>query len=539
MQGLAKAIKFSVADDLAGGGLPEDNGLREKTKLSQDAINILYNEIGVYHLEIKVQNEELRASYLTIDLEREKFEGLYDLAPIGYFVMNHLGVIEDVNTTGVELLGISKATLIKRRFQSFVSPCSWEDINRFLLNMKVKNGKQHTELQLTLPDARTIFIRLDGIAIGSAVPEDINYHISVIDITESINSKQILKDTRDRLEMTLKASSTGTWNIDCGGPGTVFLDQHSLDILEIEKFEFGGTVKDMIELVHVDDLHRVRQLVLKSINGLKEIDIEFKIRIGKNKIKHIAVKGHEIRTYDKLIYFAGIVIDITDRKNLEREAENILHEQQKLILSATLNTQEKERNNISTALHDSVCQLLYCIRLKLESTDRVHHLPGGFKEIYHLLDLAIKETRHISSELTPSVLRDFGLSEAVKEMALLVSTDLFQVETYVDHRAVLMDTEIQLYVFRMIQELINNCIKHAKATRADIRVGMNSNMVMIRVADNGIGLKDDVEQAIKGGLGISGIKNRVYLLNGKIDFNTAKKGLTVNIQFKNVNGLKV
>lgn len=539
MQGLAQIRKFSVSDDSSGGGLSRNYDLRKKLKLSQDEINKLHSKIGVYHLEIKEQNEELKASYLIIDLEREKFEGLYDLAPLAHFVTEHLGIIEGVNKAGVELLGISKETLLKRRFQSFVSPCSWEDFNRFLVNMKDKSGKQQIEIQLTLPDGRLIYTRLDGIKIAGSLPEDINYHINVIDITESINSKQALRDIKESLEMTLKASSAGTWNIDCSGSGTVFLDQYSLDILELEKFEFGGSVKDIIDLVHPDDHHRVRRLLLKSINGLKEIDIEFKVRIGKNRIKHVVVKGHEIKAYDKLIYFAGIVIDITDRKKLEEEAENIKHEQQKLLLSAILNAQEKERNTISTALHDSVCQLLYCIRLKLESTERAHHLVGGFKEIYHILNQAIKETRHISSELTPSVLRDFGLAEAITEMALLVSTDFFIVDAYVDHNTSLMDAGIQLYAFRMIQELINNCIKHAKATRAEIRVNMNNNMVMIRVSDNGIGLKKDVEQAIKGGMGISGIKNRVYLLNGKIEFNTEKKGLTVNILFKNIPGLQL
>jgi PAS domain S-box-containing protein len=338
----------------------------------------------------------------------------------------------------------------------------------------------------------------------------------------------VLTETKDRLEMTLKASATGTWTIECDA-NRVFLDTHSSNIMGISNWKFDGTIKGLIELVHPEDQMQVRHHLMSALKGLKEIDLEFRIVLNTAGVKYIAAKGHEIRVVNDKTCFAGILMDITERKKMEQEAEMLKNGQQKLILSATLTAQEKERNSVSRALHDSVCQLLYGIRLNMESVQRTHNLRGEFKNINELLDQAIKETRQISYELTPTVLKDFGFVAGVKEMAQRTSTPHFQIDAYIDSFADSLDPEVQLYIFRMIQELISNCIKHANASRAEIKFSFINNQAIIKVTDNGTGLKTDLEEASKSGSGLSGIRNRVYLLNGKIRFSNTKKGLGVTI----------
>lgn len=497
------------------------------TNLSAEEINILLNELQVYQLELEMQNDELKASYATLDQERAKFVGLYDLAPVGYFILDYLGVVEEANQNGVDLLNMSKQTILRRRFQSFIAPHSWQDFYNFLHRMQHSDGKQSAEIKLLLPHEKIVYTRMEGIAISNVIVTDIKYYITLIDITESRNAQQVLRETKERLEMTLKASATGTWTIEIDA-NKVFLDTHSSNIMGISSWRFDGTVKGLIELVHPEDQQQVKHHLMSALNGLKEIDLEFRILID-DEVKYISAKGHEIKVPDEKTCFAGILTDITERKKMELEAEELKNGQQKLILSATLTAQEKERNNVSRALHDSVCQLLYGIRLNLESVQRTHNLKGEFKNVNELLDQAIKETRQISYELTPSVLKDFGFVAGIKEMAQRTSTPHFQIEAYIDTLADSLDAEVQLYIFRMIQELINNCIKHAQASRAEIKFSFINKQVVIKVTDNGIGLKMDPEEASKIGSGLSGIRNRVYLLNGKIRFSNTKKGLSVTI----------
>lgn len=537
-QSSSREINTSLIGRLSEKLKHKNDNFTSKISLTLDDVNILLNELQVYQLELEMQNDELKTSYLTLDRERAKFVGLFDLAPVGYFILDYLGVVEEANQNGIDLLNVARHTVLHQRFQSFISPQSWEDFYNFLYRMQYNDFKQTAEIKLKLAGDQVIYTRMEGRAISSVIVTDVKYYITVIDVTESRNAQQILKETKERLEMTLKASATGTWTISAE-TSSVFLDPHSLNIMGIKSWAFNGTITGLIALIHPDDQQQVSNQLLGAIHGLKDIDLEFRIVTEDNDFKYITAKGHEINMQEESSYFAGILTDITERKRLEREAESLKNDQQKLILSATLTAQEKERNIISSALHDSVCQLLYGIKLNLESVERTNYLKGEFKNVNALLDQVIKETRQISYELTPSVLKDFGFVAGIKEMAQRTSTDHFHIDTYIDNTADYLHTDVQLYIFRMIQELINNCIKHAKATKAEIKVRLHRNQVLIRVTDNGIGFNSCTEQAGHIGSGLSGIKNRVYLLNGQVKFHRSKQGMVITITFENTAELSV
>lgn len=188
---------------------------------------------------------------------------------------------------------------------------------------------------------------------------------------------------------------------------------------------------------------------------------------------------------------------------------------------------------ISSALHDSVCQILYGIKLNLQNFQLTNKLNKEFVNVNQLLDQAILETRQISYELTPSVLKDFGFTAGIKEMAQRLSTSKFLIKTKIKNTADLLHPKVQLYLFRIIQELINNSIKHSNANTAEIKVNIDKEIVSLVVSDNGKGFSTNVEELFKKGSGLRGIKNRVFLLDGTIDFQSTSKGTTILIKFKN------
>ena len=380
---------------------------------SREDINLLLNELQVFQLKLEMQNEELKSSYQTLETERAKFAGLFDLAPVGYFILDYFGVVEEVNQAGVDLLNTSKNRIISKRFQSFIAVESYENFFSFLHKMQNGNGKQTMEVKMQLsPDQPLIYTRMEGIAVPHLLSSGAKYYITVIDISA----------------------------------------------------------------------HR----------------------------------------------------------RLTLEAENLRIDQNRMVLSATLTAQEKERERISRALHDSVCQILYGIRLNLQNTPLSKELKGTFKNINQLLDQAIRETRQISYELTPSVLKDFGFNAGIREMAQRCSTPRFHVKTNVGNSADELPSSLQLYLFRIIQELINNCIKHSNASSAEIRVYTDMDTVTLMVTDNGDGFNMDIDKVLKNGSGLRGIKNRVFLLDGDIDFISTHSGTIVSIKFsKNIDLSKI
>lgn len=492
---------------------------------------VLLGELEIFQLELEMQNDELSASYQLLENERAKFASLFNLAPVGYFILDHIGIIEEANQIGSDLLGRVKTDLRDKLFQSYISPHQWELFYSFLHKMQRTLTKQSSEIVMLIAGGKELHTRMEGISVLDRYTRKNKFYVTLIDITESRSAQQKLLNTTHRLEMTLRASGTGTWTMELGN-NKLFLDSFSYSILELNAWDFDGTIQSLLELIHADDHAVVRRSLINTINLAEDLDLEFKIVTTSGKTKNISVKGHQVNSEAYTAYFAGIIVDITERKRIAKISEDLKTERQKLIMSATFDAQEKERSQISSALHDSVCQILYGIRLNLQNIQLTKNLKNDFDKVNKLLDQAIRETRELSYELTPSVLRDFGFKAGVGEMAQRLSTPEFTINTNISASADNIIPEVQLYIFRIIQELVNNSIKHAGASVLEITVSQSDDFYTIVVKDNGTGFNQDIEYALSLGSGIRGIKNRVFLLNGDMDIQTSVKGTTITIRFR-------
>lgn len=226
-----------------------------------------------------------------------------------------------------------------------------------------------------------------------------------------------------------------------------------------------------------------------------------------------------------------ILHSVKARKKLEAETTQLKLDQQKAILNAVLATQEEERRRIAESLHNGVGQLLYAAKLNLERLSKEKPTNSENSALLtELLDEAIRETRTISFELTPRILEDFGLETALQELLKRISGPNLKISLHTNHLR-RFSAGIEIAVYRIIQELINNIIKHAKATMAALEVTCSRNKLAITVKDNGIGF-DEKSLALKTkGIGLTSIQNRVKLLNGELTIETApSQGTEVTIE---------
>lgn len=512
-------------------GKSNDLSLSLEKQISDHELEVLLEELQIFQLELEMQNDELSNSYELLELERTKFVNFFNLAPVGYFILDHIGLVEEANQTGADMLAVPKSKIIGQKFQNFIAENEWETFYGFLHVMNSVKNKRSCEIKVRMSNNQVYDTRMEGIAISDGLIKNNKYYVTVIDISESKRAQEQLLKTTERLEMTLNASGTGTWTMELGN-NKLFLDEFSYAVLGLMKWEFDGTIKGLISLIHPEDKEFVRRRLFDTLNTFDDLDLEFRIITKYGEVKDILARGHEVVNEITPRYFAGILMNITPQKMLAKAAEEIQQQQQRLVLSTTFSAQEKERYKISSALHDSVCQILYGIRLNLQNIQFSKNLKGEFVNVNKLLDQAIRETRELSYELTPSVLRDFGFISGVKEMAQRLSTPQFQIQTVTNEMIYVLTEEEQLYVFRIIQELINNCIKHANATEVKITISSLVESINIVISDNGRGFEKEVEEALTLGSGIRGIKNRIFLLNGTINLNTGKTGTKVSLKFK-------
>lgn len=519
-----KVLRVEAERILAG------NDHRKNDKTAHPEVERLLHELQVYQLELELQNEELRRAQEEVENERMRFKSHYELAPAGYFILNTLCVVDDCNNTGLAMVGQDRVRMIGWRFISFLVKGDSDLFYQFIHRLNTTGKKQSVQLKMISKDS-FFYAQVEGAAIIEPISGETKYYIAVVDITDKINAELRQRESKERLEMALAALSTGTWRMH-REEKTVELDKFAMEILGTGQEDFAGHYKGLISLVHSEDSSDLDAQLGEAISSQKEIVTEFRVRVA-GKIRQVELRGHKLSDYFGVNYFGGTVMDITERRMLEAQATLMRMNQQKDILKAVFETQENERKLISTALHDSVGQLLYATKIDLEHNMELRSPAGAPLKALSTLDMAIKETRDISFMLAPTILLDFGLEPAVAEMINRVSTPWLTFKTGFRGLENRLDPSAEIFIFRISQELINNILKHSKASLAEIDLYQNNTRLYIRVKDNGTGFNADA--VLSGGTGLSSIRNRVSLYNGSLTIESGKgKGTQVTVVLNDV-----
>ncbi|AMJ67154.1 PAS domain-containing sensor histidine kinase [Hymenobacter sp. PAMC 26628] len=209
------------------------------------------------------------------------------------------------------------------------------------------------------------------------------------------------------------------------------------------------------------------------------------------------------------IYREGVrfALDVTESELLKQTVAR----QQQVLLVAVLTAQEEERRRIAEALHNGVGQLLYATRLHLDALPPSAAVRAG----QELLSDAIRATRTMAFELTPSILEDFGLPAALRELARRIPANQLAVDLNLSNLDAPLPAPLATAVYRTVQELLNNVMKHARAREVFVQVAREGPEVHLSVEDNGVGFDADAPGPPPG-LGLAGIRTRVGLLGGTL-----------------------
>jgi len=504
-----------------------DNSLMNSSEYDRE-IKDLFQELQVHQIELEMQNDELRLTNIELESQRGKFSSIYNLAPVGYFILDHAGVIKDVNDTGTKMLETGKAKIIGKRLQSFITEENSDNFYRFFLKILKSDNIQRCNLEFRALNGQLFHAEVGGVSrLVANVPAEC--YIALIDITERMQGELELAEIKERLELSLKASLAGTWELDLNTMN-FFLDESSQRICNMPEGGFTGSLNDFLQLIHPDDTDEVAQRFRSSLNDHTEIDVTCRFKKPDNKECHTVIRGHLISVNQPRPRFVGIILDITEKTRMERSSSQLRDDYQKKIASAMINTEENERKRISESLHDSVSQLLYGVKIQLDQLERASPISSNIKAIKKLLDQAIEETRNISFELAPSILTDFGLSATIEELVKRLSSKDLKISVTIKGLFKRMDLLLETNIYRIIQELVNNCMKHSGASQIHIHISKDK-LIEIIVQDNGKGFNAREQEKSASGSGLSSIKNRLRIYNGTINIESEPgKGTTVKVK---------
>ena len=207
--------------------------------------------------------------------------------------------------------------------------------------------------------------------------------------------------------------------------------------------------------------------------------------------------------------------------------EKVRSEAQVRILNATIDGKETERKQIAETLHDSVSALLSSANLHLQATrsQLKGEVPIEIDKTQKIITEASQKIRDLSHTLVSSVLLKFGLKYAIKDMADKYSNSQIKIDTRIgETRRYHQNFEIKVY--NIIQEFVNNILKHSKAEKAMIKLDEVNGKLSFKITDDGIGF-DKTRITNKDGLGINQIEARIQMMQGEFNIDSVKKNGTV------------
>ncbi len=366
----------------------------------------------------------------------------------------------------------------------------------------------------------------------------------VLIIIQEVTDKKLVIDALQDNKHFIKSIADSTpdilYVIDLQLEKIVYINNAIYDLLHYSPEQVKNMGNAVFELFfHPDDRETIKHY-FKTFNDEPQnhlSDIEFRIKDALGE-RHILRCRHSIFKTDEeglAVQLLGIGQDVTEFKETQKIKLKFKLEQQQLISQAILKTQEEERSRISEALHNGLGQILYGVKLNFGLLTLNNKLNknslDGKKIINDLLEEAIAETKTISFELMPLTLKDFGLEIAIKD---LLNKKFQKINLNSTVRMIglkkRLDSNLETIIFRIVQELINNSIKHAKAKNINLFISKGVDYLHINLTDDGIGFDSEILKDKHEGFGLRNINNRVNVLGGQFVINNAhKNGTDINI----------
>lgn len=342
-------------------------------------------------------------------------------------------------------------------------------------------------------------------------------------LLEEIAERRRTEDSLRRSENALKEAQNiallGNWCYDAGNRMFEFSDE-AYRILGYEPDSLKVGVEVFLTLVHPDDRDRVIGVYSALLEGQDPYDFEFCIRRRSGEYRTIHSRCKLMRGADFLgpVRVFGTVQDTTESVSAR---EHIRRLSQELIRA-----QENERQRISLDLHDNVAQTLLSVKIASKTLfddyeEMPEELQRRFESFSKGLQEAINSVRDLSYDLRPPLLEQLGLARSLeihcREIQDKMGVDIDFVAAGMENLR--LDPEVEINLYRLMQEALRNAVKHAGAKNVVVRIVLSSPDILLRVEDDGVGFDlhgRRVKALRERRMGLSSMEERARLIGGTL-----------------------
>ncbi|OGU65879.1 MAG: hypothetical protein A2X62_17475 [Stygiobacter sp. GWC2_38_9] len=367
-----------------------------------------------------------------------------------------------------------------------------------------------------------VFMSKKRLKFAYALLDEQNQEISSKKIElEEIN--KVLHENEYNLKEAQATASLANWELDSLNNKLLFSDQF-LQIFESTADKAENDFKRLIdEQIHSEDKIAVVNFFFGTNNKATKEEIEF--RITKNNITKW-IKAQKVSLIDEAadkIRNFGTVQDITEAK--EKEKIKIEIAAQQSFSRQLIQSQEEERKRIAGELHDSLGQDILLIKnrvlLGLQNEEIDRNSLNQLNEINKSVSSVLNSIREIAFNLRPAHLERLGLTETISTVIKkFEQVSSIRITSHIDDIDGVLETENEINLFRIVQESINNIIKHSNANEAFIEIIKGAEEIRLTISDNGKGFDVDSINEKASGFGLRNIYNRIQILSGKIEMKS-------------------
>lgn len=303
----------------------------------------------------------------------------------------------------------------------------------------------------------------------------------------------------------------------------------------IENYRIFALLQDSV--FNLENTRNINALAARYESDLKDREIQTQASIIKdqgyvldkaNAQKYLAISGGVFA----LIFAFGIWLTYNQRQRLKnQEIQNLQKQKEIASLEAFIQGEENERKRVAQDLHDGLNGDLSVLKYKVSSIDakkQDSNIDDLKMEAVELIDRACEQVRSISHNLAPSILKSFSLEDAIREFVSGVSASSgIKISFQYFGKPARLSVKKETVIYRMIQEMINNIVKHSEATEALVQINLREDELVVEVEDNGKGFDTSKSHS---GLGLNTIHSRVDYLNAQMEVESSDLGTSYTIQ---------
>ena len=469
----------------------------------------------------RLAEEELRST-------EERFRKVFAHAATGMNLQNLEGVYLEVNRAFCEITGYEERELIGANYRSITHP---EDLARDLFGMEELLAGRIPSLVIKKrylsKDGRVVWVRNSVSLLRDSEGAPPNVIVLVEDITESKQAEEALRASEERFRKVFAHASTGMTLQDFEGK-FLEVNQAFCDITGYDERELLGA--DYRSITHPDDMAGTNARIEELLAGESPSFVTEKRYVRKDRRPVWVRNSVSLLGNGKPPRIISLVEDITERK----QAEEALRQLSGQLLKA----QDEERRRLARELHDGTAQSIAALGLNLSlvrdsSAALDARAQKALNQSVELADQCIRELRTLSYLLHPPMLEDCGLASALAGYA-----DGFAERSGIAVKLDLapdlgrLPQEVELMLFRMVQESLTNIHRHSGSRTATIRLARYPQDIVLEVRDQGSGIgKPDREGApdMRIGVGIAGMKERVRQIGGTLQIRSRPGGTDVEV----------